>query len=652
MSAPHASSIKYFTRGGQTFLHNFRMIIQIIERVAAFILITFIFFTAMLFWKTTSEYQRYLSYQKLNAEINLFINENATQVFKNLNGKVVTASSKRIANATFIKQAFDELCVKLVKSSLYSGILSLFILGFTTTWLKRRGKKQTDDQIIKGDTLVDNNTLARLIEQKDYTLWVYLSGTFLSLIGLKKKKYPLRIAHIPLPRDVERSHIMIHGSTGVGKSTAIRELLDTIFANGERAIIYDKSGDFVRHYYRYEKDILLNPLDERGTNWSLWDECHGAPDYDSLACALMPMPGGNVDPFWVNGARTLFSAAAYAMRTDPERSTYKLLKTLLTADLNSISALLKGTEAETLVAKHGEKTAVSIKSVLATYIKSLKYIRDTHPTFSIRRWVQNDKQSNCLFISSFAKQHETLKPLISSWLDIAANELMSLEPSDTRRIWLIFDELTSLHKLPYLNSAFAESRKFGGCLIIGIQSIAQLREVYGQNGAEEISGLCNTRLFFRSPTSDTANWVSKELGLCEVAEVREGISYGENAMRAGISLSQQHTQRQLVNYSEVMALKNLETYIRFPEGLPVTKLAIPYKKRNADVTPFIPREIPAQSLAEIDVLIDQYEKAGVNEFLDIQKKEKPTEETPPHQENLTPEKSKKSSDRVELVNDF
>jgi len=600
MGISHPSSIKFFTRGGQTFLHNFRMIMQIIARVLLFNLIMFLIVTIGLFFHNTTEYQRYLGIQWLDAYTNVLLNDKSTQQFIYPNGKKVTASSKRLLQAPFVQQGIQELNRALLNSFFFAAVISLGLLILITIWLKRRGHAQTSDKLIKGDTLVESDVLAQSIKQEH--------GSTL----------PFRIGDISLPPDTERSHFLVHGSTGTGKSVTIRQLLDTIRKNGDRAIIYDKSCDFVRYYFQNDSDILLNPLDERGSPWNLWNECRDAPDYDNLASALIPSAGSHADPFWINAARTIFSATAYAMRNDPKRSILGLLHTLLSTDSHTIAEMLKGTEAESLVAEKIEKTTLSIKSVLATNLKSLKYVKDIQPAFSIRKWVQNDNQKNWLFISSLADQHETLKPLITLSLDIAVNALMSLEPSNTRRIWLILDELPSLNKLPYLNSAFAESRKFGGCVVIGLQSIAQARAIYGRDGAEEISGLCNTRLFFRTPTSDTATWVSKELGLAEIDEVREGYSYGEESIRAGVSLSHQRIQRPLVNYSEVMALKNLEAYLRLPGNWPVTKLKIPYQARQSINTPFIPRALPTEELRNIDQLIEKYEKPEINLVSDQQ----------------------------------
>ncbi|MDF5193352.1 type IV secretion system DNA-binding domain-containing protein, partial [Vibrio parahaemolyticus] len=180
---------------------------------------------------------------------------------------------------------------------------------------------------------------------------------------------------------------------------------------------------------------------------------------------------------------------------------------------------LEGTESASLVSKDIMKTAISIKSVLATYIKSLRFLdglnNETRPDklrqkFSITNWVQDDNQKGFLFLSSNAQQHASLRPLISMWLAIASNAILGLKEDEDRRIWVIMDEMPSLHKLPELGSIIAEVRKFGGCYLIGIQSYAQLVKTYGKNAAEEMFDLLNTRFFFRAPSEPMARISAKD----------------------------------------------------------------------------------------------------------------------------------------------
>jgi type IV conjugative transfer system coupling protein TraD len=341
-------------------------------------------------------------------------------------------------------------------------------------------------------------------------------------------------------------------------------------------------------------------LDERGESWHLWSECRDSADFDSLAAAQIPMPLSTQDPFWVNAARTIFSAAAFEMRNDPDRSIHKLLRYLLTADLEQIQRFLKGTEAETLVSDKIEKTAISIKSVLATYLKSMKYIKDETNPFSIREWVQNDNAANWLFITSLGDRHETLKPLISAWLDIAVNALLSLPASNDRRLWLILDELTSLQPLPYLTQALSEARKFGGCIVIGIQNAAQLAKLYGHDGGREISSLLNTRLMFRQPDPDMAKWSAINLGETVTDEVREGISYGANTMRDGISINRVETRKPVVTFSEIMRLPNLQAYARLPGNYPLAHVQFNYQARPKMNAPFCLRAFDDNQLKEAE----------------------------------------------------
>ncbi|MFA0425927.1 type IV secretion system DNA-binding domain-containing protein, partial [Vibrio sp. 10N.222.54.A1] len=112
-------------------------------------------------------------------------------------------------------------------------------------------------------------------------------------------------------------------------------------------------------------------------------------------------------------------------------------------------------------------------------------------------WVQDESQQGFLFLSSNARQHTALRPLISMWLAIASNAILGMEPDDDRRIWVIIDEMPTLHKLPELTHIISEVRKFGGCYLLGLQSYAQLETTYGRNAARVIFDLLNTRFFFR-----------------------------------------------------------------------------------------------------------------------------------------------------------
>ncbi|MXY65180.1 MAG: type IV secretion system DNA-binding domain-containing protein, partial [Gammaproteobacteria bacterium] len=141
------------------------------------------------------------------------------------------------------------------------------------------------------------------------------------------------------------------------------------------------------------------------------------------------------------------------------------------------------------------------------------------------------------------------------------------------------DELPTLHQVPSLQPGLAESRQFGGCFVLGVQVISALRDLYGRNGAETISGLCGTRVVLGSPDRDTAQWSADCLGRSEVEEMSEGLSYGANTIRDGVSLTPKRELRALALASEIMRLQNLNGYLRFPGPLPVARIRLDYAYR-------------------------------------------------------------------------
>lgn len=554
------NSTKYYIRGGQITLHNYRMLMQISNRVMLAAVIIFVLVTGASFWIKLTSYEKYFIPEYTWSALLPVFDDDAKLDFVQPNGLSVKVKYSILRDSSLSKNMIGVLSKKLFMSMvLGASFMAVFCVAIVA-WLRKRGESQTRDELVKGDRILTSSETGKLIRGQ-------------------KLNSDLILAGLPLIRGAETTHMLFHGTVGTGKSNAIKELMDQIRARGDRAIIYDKSCNLLEEFYRSDGDILLNPLDERGQAWDLWSECRDAADFDSLAAALIPMQSTQ-DPFWINAARTIFSSAAWQMRNDKDRSISKLLQILLSGDLESIQAFLRGTESETLVSEKIEKTAISIKSVLATYLKSLKYVREAEKFFSIRKWVHGSKGQNWLFVTSLGDRHETLKPLITAWLDIAVNSVMSLEPDINRRIWLILDELPSLQRLPYLTPMLSESRKFGGCVVIGIQNYAQLANLYGQEGARAISSLLNTRFMFRQPDPEMARWAAGNFGETVVSEVREGTSYGANSMQDGISMNRVETRKSLISYSEIISLPNLQAYVRLPGSFPVTRVDFRYKARQ------------------------------------------------------------------------
>jgi hypothetical protein len=103
--------------------------------------------------------------------------------------------------------------------------------------------------------------------------------------------------------------------------------------------------------------------------------------------------------------------------------------------------------------------------------------------------------------------------------------------------------------------------------------------VYGKDKTETITSLCRNKIFFAGADEETSDYCSQNLGYQENEEVKEGISYGANEIRDGVSLSTQKNLRRVVIASEIMNMKALEAYLKFAGHFPIAKISFKIKKR-------------------------------------------------------------------------
>ncbi|MBN9344496.1 MAG: type IV secretion system DNA-binding domain-containing protein [Holosporales bacterium] len=532
------------TRGGQTNIHFISMLRQVMKfGMLCSLLIGIIFYATKTYHEVPKPYwQSYAKYysHELNPFL-LFVIEDKTTLHR------LPQVLKMVAK---VNSVLEKNIPYGFKSFLIS--FSLILLSWLVMGTRQRQKKHN-----RGNKALTPFKLK----------W---------LIKFKREASDLKVGRLPLIKDKETSHILITGTTGSGKSNCFNILLPQVRKRTNKAIVVDLTGQYISRFYQ-QGDLILNPFDIRSVNWNPWADCTLVSHYDMLASGLIPLQKYISDRFWDNASRSLFSTAMQKLASLKNYSIHELHRILITTDLNEFECFFKETEAASYTSKEGEKMTLSVRSNLAVQIKSLKYLNDHNKNFSLRQWVQNEEQKNWLFITARPDQRETLKPLISCWLEIAFNAVMSLSPDQQRRLWFMIDELPALQHLPSLPLALAELRKYGGCIMAGIQGMPQISDLYGHAGSQAILDLFNTFIFFRSTDPQTTSWISKVLGEKDETEIIENLSYGANTIRDGVSLNQQTNTKPIVIPTEIQNLRDLEAYIKLPGNYPITKLKMLYQ---------------------------------------------------------------------------
>lgn len=155
-----------------------------------------------------------------------------------------------------------------------------------------------------------------------------------------------------------------------------------------------------------------------------------------------------------------------------------------------------------------------------------------------------------------------------------------------------------------------EARKFGGCYVFGIQSYAQLEDIYGEKAAASLFDVMNTRAFFRSPSHKIAEFAAGEIGEKEHLKASEQYSYGADPVRDGVSTGKDMERQTLVSYSDIQSLPDLTCYVTLPGPYPAVKLSLKYQTRPKVAPEFIPRDINPEMENRLSAVLAAREAEG------------------------------------------
>jgi hypothetical protein len=381
--------------------------------------------------------------------------------------------------------------------------------------------------------------------------------------SMRGRRNTLTLAGMPIPIQDETKHFKLIGTTGTGKSTAIREMLGGALERGDRAIVADPDGGYLRRFYSERRgDVILNPFDERSARWDLYGEITNDYDVAQLARSLIPDQEGS-ERSWRAYGRTFLEAVVRQTRDAGIRDVKELHDVLVVADTRELKTLLAGTPAQPFLDDHNIRMFDSIRSVTASAMDALQYVgQQKGAPLSVRNWVQSG--TGVLFIPYQAGQIPALRSIISAWMRLAIFETMSREEGD-RPLWFVVDELDALGQIDGLKDALARLRKFGGRCVLGFQSVAQVSGTYGRAEAQTIVENCGNTLILRCSASErggTSGFASQLIGQREVIRTTESRSRQPFRLLSTITRSEHFNIEPAVLDSEIEQLPDLRGFLK------------------------------------------------------------------------------------------
>ncbi len=495
------------------------------------------------------EYAKFVRMLMLDPLLNVQIDG---QTFPTLASNLVRSSAGvMILQAMIVKINFIATC------SFGSWFLYPFLIGY----FRNIATRSTQVEHIRGPQLLEASVLKK---------------------QLKKEKMTCRLplGEILIPISYEPEHIFIVGKTRVGKTVAIMQQIALLRKQNVKAVIYDLKGEYTAKFFDPKKDFLMNPLDTRCSGWTITNEIKTKMDLISVAQSLIP-PGGGDEKFWNTAAQNVKVGLESAGIMSGKKTNADFWRAV-TGTVKEIADTIKnvdgGQAGYTYIQDAGSKQALSVIAVLMGYCSFYEYAAHADGDFSIDRWLRQEEGS-FIFLTGREEIQDTLKPMLSLFIDLLGKKLLSMPEEETRRIFFMLDEFGSLQRLPTIKRLLTVGGSKNATVEIGIQDISQLQKLYGNEDATTIFNSCGNNLVLNIADPDTADFFSRRFGRYQYWDTNETQSMGVADNRDGITLSRQKFLEDLILPSEIQMLKKRQGFVKIPEHNPC-RVHIPITSAN------------------------------------------------------------------------
>jgi type IV secretion system protein VirD4 len=381
--------------------------------------------------------------------------------------------------------------------------------------------------------------------------------------------------------------------------------------------------------------FLFDPFSEEGrtARWNPFfyvseDPIRRVNDLQRIAEMLYPDPP-NVDPFWTASARSLFLGIALYLFETPSlpKTIGEVLRHGMASDDEGFGEHWK----RVIEGRNRGKYPLSSQCVRALYDVidlapvTASSIRKTF-TSRLDLWLNpildaatsaNDfdlrelrRKPLSIYVGVNPDDLHRLRPVLALFfqqaIGLQTRTLPEHDPTLKRQVLMLLDEFTALGRIPIIAESVSYLPGYNVRVLLVIQTPAQLREVYGANGAETMLKSLAARIVFAPKDVGDAREISDELGNTTVkvkTHSRPLMDLSESKGRRQRSVSVSDQRRALLLPQEVKALGN-EQAIVFYEGLrPIRCRKIRYFEDPRFTRRLLPApEVPQQKAAEAQPL--------------------------------------------------
>ncbi|AVA23828.1 type IV secretory system conjugative DNA transfer family protein [Rhizobium sp. NXC24] len=229
------------------------------------------------------------------------------------------------------------------------------------------------------------------------------------------------------------------------------------------------------------------------------------------------------------------------------------------------------------------------------------------------------KDPTALFIGCSVAQLDVFRPIIKILVQQIHDVLMAAlpGPDEPHQVLVMIDEFRQLGKMDSVVSKLTINAGYGFRMVLILQDLAQLDEVYGKATRQTTVSACQVKLFIRMNDMETSEYVSEMLGSTTI-EVRTPIIRAGQGFFGARDKSVSYQERRLQTSAELRQMPAKQAIVLVPNapGFMVRKVTYyqdaPYKTtyqefrgRRLKVPPLSTwQDLPLRSMAEVEAAVD------------------------------------------------
>ena len=188
-----------------------------------------------------------------------------------------------------------------------------------------------------------------------------------------------------------------------------------------------------------------------------------------------------------------------------------------------------------------------------------------------------------IYLGVMPKDLHRLQPLVNLFFQQAialqTDELPEHNPRLCHQVLMVLDEFPALGRIPIIAEASGFLPGYNVRTLMIMQTPAQLRQVYGDDGARTLLKTLAARIFFAPKDMDDAEEISRELGMTTVKVKTHsrpvwGLSSGKGGRHRSVSISEQ--RRPLMLPQEVRGLGKQRAIVLTEDTPPILCRKIRY----------------------------------------------------------------------------